>query len=85
MYGKMTYKGKELIACCARPNLADAYIMNRLFPAVICKNCGEVTGVFGNIKIWIFTIFFQPFWDGRVWVVKEQVTDKDMKRIKEFS
>lgn len=84
MYGKMKYKGTELQACCARPKLADAFIMNKFFPAVICKNCGEVTGIMGTIREWIFRLFFQPFWDGMVMVPIEQVTEKDLDRIKKF-
>ncbi len=85
MYGKITYKGQEIHACCTRQNLVDAYIMCRLFPAAICKNCGEVTGVFGAVREWIFRFFFAPFWDGQVLIPKELMSDDELERIERFN
>jgi hypothetical protein len=84
MYGKTVYNGQEIAACCTRPDYAKAFIMNRFFPAVICKNCGAVTGVIGAAKELIFKLFFAPFWKGQVFIDNSEITEADLMRIKEF-
>lgn len=85
MFGRVVYRGVEFEACCTKPRYADAYVFCKLFPAAVCKNCGEVILLCGPIKDFIFRWFFQPFWNGRVLVVKSQVTPEEMTRIREFN
>lgn len=84
MFGKVNYNGQQIHACCTRPDYARAFIMYRFFPAVVCKNCGEATGVWGTVKEFIFKLFFAPFWNGEVYIDKSDVTDADLERIERF-
>lgn len=85
MFGKVVARGTEIHACCTRPDFADAYIWFKFFPAVICKNCGEVTGPLGGyLRDKIFIWFFAPFWCGQVYVDRNQLTSEDLDRILRF-
>ncbi len=86
MYGKAKHKGREIAACCTRPNYAEGYIMVPIFPVLLCKNCGEVTGPLlpNRLLVWIFEVFFAPFWTGGVHVIRCQISDEEIKRVEDF-
>ncbi len=70
--------GYEIITCCNKPDYIDVYIMCKPFKGVLCKNCGEVIGVLNHPIIeWIFETFLSWFWDGRVYIKKEDLSPEE--------
>lgn len=85
MFGKAIARGTQIHACCTKPNFVNAYIWFKFFPAVMCKNCGEITGPLGSIvRDKIFQWFFAPFWNGKVWVDQSQLSKENWDRIMQF-
>jgi len=86
VYGKVKHKDQEIAACCTRPNYAEGYIMHPIFPVLLCKNCGEITGpLLSNCLVeWIFKVFFAPFWKGGAHVYRNQISDEEIKRVEDF-
>jgi hypothetical protein len=85
MYGTITHKNHTLTACCARPDFADGYIMHRIFPAVLCKSCGEITATMHPILRWVFALFVYPFWRGGMWVEGDQITEEELEKIERMN
>ncbi|MFA4886290.1 MAG: hypothetical protein WC601_11035 [Desulfotomaculaceae bacterium] len=85
MYGKVKVNGVEFNACCTRPDYAGGYIILCFFSVLVCKNCGETIAPWGYIKGWIFKLFFQTFWNGKVYVAASQISESEMERILRFN
>ncbi len=85
MFGKVKVNGMEFNACCTRPGYAAGYIICRFFQVLVCKNCGDIIATWGFLKGWLFKIFFQPYWSGKVYIAASQVTESDMERIMRFN
>ena len=49
----------------------DGYVMFPFFTVKLCENCGEIQLVCNRFLQIMFTYFFSWFWDGYVWVLKE--------------
>ena len=50
----------------------DGYIMLPIFKVKICRNCGEVHAVWGDLTDILFMAFFRWFWTGRVHVYEKE-------------
>lgn len=85
MYGKTKANGIEFDACCTRPSYADGFIIHKWFPALTCRNCGEVISPWVWLREWVFRFFLWPFWDGFVHVDVEHVSKEDIERIESFN
>lgn len=59
--------GYEVMACCNKPEYIDVIILCKPFRGLLCKNCGEVIGVLNS----------PIFWDGRVYIKREDLTPSE--------
>jgi hypothetical protein len=61
--------------CCNAPDHIRAYIWRWPFTAWYCNSCGEVGEQWGWFRSFVFNTFFWPFWDGRMLIPEDQLTD----------
>lgn len=75
---KIKVHGHDIVPCCNKPDYVDVYILCKPFKGVLCKNCGEVIGVLNHpIVAWLFDKVFSLFWDGRVYIKREDLTPSE--------